>query len=457
MKLQKAEIYQSSKSGGMMRALEPVEFERDPKAENYLINLYPDVTYQEIIGFGGAFTETSAYQFSRMSKKAQADIIKAYFDPKEGLGYNFCRTHIHSCDFALSRYTYVEDDDAELGTFTINRDRKYILPFIKAAKQYAGGGLLLFASPWSPPGWMKSNGDICHGGRLLEEFYGTWAKYFVRYFEEYKKEGIDFFGLTVQNEAFAWQTWESCEYTAREEAEFVHRHLKPELDAAGFGGVRIMIWDHNKERVYERARDSFAVPGAKDDIWGLAFHWYSGQHYTALDMAHEAFPDKPLLLTEYVLSANNAGETAPIPHSSWMGAETYAAELIEDFNHHMAAETLWNMLLDESGGPYHDRAGGSRSLIVVDPETDAVIIEPCYYSIGHFSRFVKRGAKRIGSSCFTDRIKTAAFKNPDGKLAVVILNRTGSPEKLRLRIEGTSVPLELPDHSLSTLIISPNT
>lgn len=452
MKLRQMKIYQSCKNGGMMEVLEPVSFERDPKTENYLINLFPEVTYQEVIGFGGAFTESSAYQFSRMSDKAKAEIIKAYFDPKEGIGYNFCRTHIHSCDFALNRYTYVEDNDVKLKSFTIERDHKYILPFMKAAKKYAGDELFLFASPWSPPAWMKSNGDLCHGGRLLDEYYDAWAKYFVRYFEEYRKEGIDFFGLTVQNEAFAWQTWESCEYTAKEEALFVHEYLKPALKAAGFDDIRIMIWDHNKERVYDRARDSFAVPGARDDIWGIAFHWYSGQHFASLDMAHEAFPDKPLLLTEFSVGSAH-GETAIGAHSSWKGLEIYAAELIENFNHHMAAVTIWNLILDETGGPFHDRPAGVKAQIVVNPETDTIILEPTYYSIAHFSRFVKRGAVRIGSSSFTDSIIATAFKNPDGELVVIVLNRGDNTKQIRLRLEGITAPVELPGHSLNTLII----
>jgi glucosylceramidase len=452
MKFREVKIFQSSEKGGFFVSPEPTVFERDPAAENRVVNLYPEVKYQEILGFGGAFTETSAYQFSRMSAETKDRIIKAYFDPREGLGYNFCRTHIHSCDFSLSRYTYVEDEDAELKTFSIERDRRYILPFIQAAKKQAGEDLWLFASPWSPPGWMKTNGDMCHGGRLLDEFYETWARYFVRYLEEYKKEGIPFFGLTVQNEAIAWQTWESCVYTAKEEAVFVHQFLKPALKRAGFDHVNVMIWDHNKERVYERARDSFAVPGARDDIWGVAFHWYSGQHFAALEMTHQAFPDKPLILSEFSVGAAH-GETAPAPHTSWKGMELYAAELIGDFNHHMAAETIWNLLVDEAGGPFHDRAAGSRAQIVVDPERDELIIEPTYYAIGHFSRFVKRGAVRIGSSSFTGAIDVTAFKNPDEGLAAVALNRGAEAEKFRLRIEGLTAPVELPGHSLSTFVI----
>ena len=452
MQFKKINIIQSSENGPLFESCGQSVFERDPAAENRVINLYPGVEFQEIIGFGGAFTETSAYQFSRMSPKSKDKIIKAYFDPKQGLGYNFCRTHIHSCDFTCGRYTYVEDEDKELKTFSIERDRKYILPFIKAAKKAAGKDLWLFASPWSPPSWMKSNGDMCHGGRLLDEYYKTWAKYFVRYLEEYKKEGINFFGVTVQNESIAWQTWESCIYTAKEEAVFVTKFLKPALNAAGFKDIKVMIWDHNKERVYERARDSFAVPGAKDDIWGVAFHWYSGKHFDALELAHNAFPDKPLLLTEFSIGAPY-GETAPAPHTSWKGMEIYANELIGDFNHHMAAETIWNLLVDETGGPFHDRDIGSRAQIVVNPEKDEIIFEPSYYAIAHFCKFVKRGAKRIGTSCFTNNIDVTAFKNPDGSLVAVTLNRGSQAEKFRLRMEGITAPVELPEHSLTTFVI----
>jgi glucosylceramidase len=452
MLFKKVNIFQSTEEGAMLESAGQTVFERDPAAENRVINLYPDVGYQEIIGFGAAFTETSAYQFSRMSAESKAKIIQAYFDPTEGLGYNFCRTHIHSCDFSLSRYTYVDDEDKELKTFSIDRDRKYIVPFIKAAKKAVGDDLLLFASPWSPPAWMKNNEDMCHGGRLLDEYYKTWAQYFVRYFEEYQKEGIPFFALTVQNEAFAWQTWESCVYTAKEEAVFVTQFLKPALKAAGFNDIKIMIWDHNKERIYERARDSFAVPGAKDDIWGVAFHWYSGRHFNALAMTHNAFPDKPLILTEYNIGGS-VGETAPMPHTSWKGVELCATELIGDFNNHMAAESMWNLLVDEAGGPYHDRPGGCAAQIVANSEKDELIFEPTYYAVGHFSRFVKRGAVRIGTSCFSHSIDLTAFKNPNGDLVAVVLNHGPETEKFRLRIEGITAPVELPGRSLTTFVI----
>jgi glucosylceramidase len=426
----------------------------DPESDHAekVISVVPERRYQEIIGFGGAFTETSAYNFSRMNAQSQEKILKAYFDRETGHGYNFCRTHIHSCDFSLSRYTYVEEYDENLETFSIDRDRKYIIPFIKAAQKYAGDALYLFASPWSPPGWMKDNKDICHGGRLLRKYYGLWAKYIVKYFEAYQKENISFFGLTVQNEPHAWQTWESCQFTAEEEGVFVHEYLKPELVKNGFGGLKIMIWDHNKERVYERARDTFQVPGAEDDVWGVAFHWYSGSHFAALDMTREAFPNKPLILSEYCLGVSQ-GETGKSPRASWRDAEIYASGLIGDFNHFMAAEVDWNMVVDEDGGPFHDRAAGCKAQIVADPGKDAVSLETPYYAVAHFSRFIKRGAVRLGSSSPSEHIKAAAFANPDGPIVTVVLNEAEEDEMLDIRINGAAATITLPSRSLTTYLI----
>jgi len=458
--MRKIKAYQSKLNGSNM--LEELncgakfEIEDIKKVHNYIrhITIVPERRYQEIIGFGGSFTETSSYNFSLMSDKVKEKIIEAYFDKEKGNAYNFCRTCIHSSDFGIERYTYVEDGDVELNTFSIDRDRKWVVPYIKAARERAGDDLHLFASPWSPPAWMKDNNNIIDGGRLLDEYYDTWAKYFVKYFEHYKKEGIEFFGLTVQNEPWAIQTWESCIYTAEEEGLFVHKNLKPALRAAGFDDVRIMIWDQNRERVYERARDTFNVPGAKDDIWGVAYHWYSGDHFEALSMTHEAFPDKPLILSEFCLGGTR-GETAKGPHSSWHGAEIYANELIHNFNHYMAAATDWNMIVDGVGGPFHDRPAGCKAQIVVNPEEDTVSFEPTYYATAHFSRYIKRGAVRIGCSTLSEQVIAAAFENPCGEIVLVVLNRLSREEELDMRLDGYVTRVVLPAHSLTTYLIAP--
>ncbi len=448
-----AELFVSRKGGGQMLARqEVVPFQSGDDAELSVINVYPELRYQEMLGFGGAFTETSAYNYARLSPAGRAKVVQAYFDKKSGLGLNFCRTQIHSSDFSLSEFTYVEEGDESLATFSIDRDRKWILPFIQAARASADD-LWLFASPWSPPSWMKLNKEFTHGGKLDPAFADCWARYLVRYVEEYQKEGVGFFGMSVQNEPMASQTWESCQYTAEEEGLFVRDHLKPALEKAGFGDVRILIWDHNKEHVYDRARDTFNVPGVRECVWGIGFHWYSGDHFNALSMAHEAFPDKPLVLSEFCVGVSR-GETAPGPHSSWDGVELYTKELIGDFNNYAAASVDWNLMVDEDGGPFHNRDKGCKALIVVDPDRDAVTLEPLYYALAHFSKFVKRGAVRLGSTSFSLDLPVVAFENPDGTVVVVVLSCADHDTPVALRFSGQTARFDVLAKSLTTLVLS---
>ena len=446
---QKVKIFSSSEgSDEMLVEQQEVVFKQDFETENLLINIYPEFQYQQTLGFGGAFTETSAYNFSLLSADLQQQLAELYFG-KTGIGLNFCRTHIHSSDFSLDEYTYVEDGDVDLKTFSIDRDRKYVLPMIQAARK-ANPDLWLFASPWSPPAWMKDNNSFIRGGRLLPEHYKTWAKYFSRYLEEYQKEGVDFFAVSVQNEPKAVQTWESCIWTGKEEGEFATNFLRPTLDENGFNKIKIIVWDHNKERVMERARESMSVPGAEKAIWGVGFHWYSGDHFDNLRMAHELFPDKPLIASEFCVGgAINAGET------NWRDVERYAREMIGNFSNFMAASVEWNLIVDLQGGPYHNRTGGVKAPVYVDENEKKFILGPLYYTVGHFSKFIKRNAVRIGSSTYNDAVKAVAFSNPDGEIVVVVLNTTERNFTPKIRLNNCTADFELPAKSLQTLVIPP--
>jgi len=442
----KVKVFASSAKEKEMLVEQPdITFSRDIETENLLINIYPEFEYQQVLGFGGAFTETSAYNFSLLSPDLQQTLAEACFG-KSGIGLNFCRTHIHSSDFGLDEYTYVEDGDVELKTFSINRDKLYILPMIMAARK-ANPDLWLFASPWSPPAWMKDNNSFIKGGRLLPEYYQTWADYFSRYLKEYKKEGIDFFAVTIQNEPKAVQTWESCIWTGKEEGEFAAKFLRPTLDKNSFGETKIMVWDHNKERVMERARESMSVPDAEKAIWGIGFHWYSGDHFDNLRMAHELYPDKPLIATEFCIGGAVRGE------GNWSDVERYATEMIGNFNNFMAASVEWNLIVDSKGGPYHNRDGGVKAQVFVDENKKEYMLGPLYYTVGHFSKFIRRGAVRIGSSTYNDGIKVAAFSNPDGETVVVVLNTTERDATPKVRLNDCTAEFMLPAKSLQTLVI----
>ena len=437
----------SANQSEMLVEQQDITFKQDFVTENLLINIYPEFKYQKVLGFGAAFTETSAYNFSLLSPESQQRLVELYFG-ESGIGLNFCRTHINSCDFSLSEYTYVEDGDVELKTFNIERERKYILSMIKAA-QKVNPDMWLLASPWSPPAWMKDNNRMIRGGRLLPEYYSTWAKYFSRYLEEYKKEGVDFFAVTVQNEPIAIQSWESCFWTGKDEGEFAANFLRPTLDKNGFGETKIMVWDHNKERVMERARESMSVPGAEKAIWGIAFHWYSGDHFDNLRMAHELFPDKPLIATENSFGVDIYGGAM-----HWGTVERYAKETIMNFNNYMAAALAWNLLVDvNTGGPQSNRPMGSTAPVYVDATKKDFILGPVYYTKGHFSKFIKRGAVRIGSSTYSDAVKATAFSNPDGEIVVIILNTTERDATPSIRLNNCTAAFKMPAKSLMTFVI----
>lgn len=425
----------------------PVYLRKDEAGvENQLINVYDEVEYQEILGFGGAITEASAVTAAKLGEANRKKILDAYFDSEQGIGYTVCRTHINSCDFSLGNYAYVEEEDPSLSNFDISRDKEHLIPYIQEAKKRAGDDFVLYASPWSPPKWMKTNGQMNNGGSLKPEFRETWARYYAKFIEAYEAEGLPVWGLTVQNEAKAVQRWDSCVYTAEEERDFVRDYLGPVLEKSGLSHVRLMIWDHNKERVYDRAKTAFEDVQASKYIWGIGFHWYSGDHFEALSVVHDRFPDKKLIFTE---GCHEGG----VQLGSWKSGERYAHDIMGNLNNWMSGWTDWNIVLDEQGGPNHV-GNYCDAPIIADTTTDTLTFQSSYYYIGHFSKYIRPGAVRIGSSKYTDRLQTTAFKNTDGTIAVVVLNRGDEELPYILRNRDELAELLIPAHSIQTLLFS---
>lgn len=404
------------------------------------------VTYQQIEGFGGAFTESAAVTLQKMPPEKRNEILRAYFDADTGLGYSLCRTHINSCDFSLGNYAYCEKaDDHALETFSIARDKQALLPMIREARRLAKNQLKVFASPWSPPAWMKTTGMMNEGGKLKPECRKTWAQYYVRYIREYQNEGVPIWGLTVQNEPEATQRWDSCIYTGEEERDFVRDHLGPTLHAAGLSDIKVIIWDHNRDRLFERAKIAFDDPQAAKYIWGAGFHWYVNDCFENVQRVHDAWPDKKLLFTE------GCQEGGP-HHGSWMTGERYARSLIQDLNHWTVGWVDWNLVLDEKGGPNH--VGNFCSApILADTVTGQVHYQSSYYYLGHFAKFIRPGAKRILSASTRDELEVAAFKNPDYSIAVVILNRGETSLPFALRYGDLEARTEAPRRSIQTALL----
>ena len=438
-------IQSARDNGDLLKVKEPLELSSFSNENATQIKLNPNETYQTIRGFGGAFTESSAHTLSLISEEKRSEILHRYFHPEEGLGYRFGRTHINSCDFSLDNYAYVEENDTSLSTFSIEREKKLVIPLIKDASKVAGDNLSILSSPWSPPHWMKSNQDMNHGGKLLPEFYSTWANYYMKYVEAMEAEGIPIWGLTIQNEPEAKQVWDSCLYTAEEERDFIKNHLGPTIRKNGRDDLKVIIWDHNRDVVFERASAVLSDPEAAQYVWGTGLHWYVSEEFENLSKVHNAFPDKHLIFTEGCIEGG-------VQLGAWHTGERYARNMIGDFNNYLEAWIDWNIVLNEEGGPNHV-GNYCDAPVIVDTKTGDVHYNSSFYYIGHFSKYVKPGAVRISSNEPTKRIQTTAFRNPNGEFVVVLMNESDDPRNVNIMLEEQLVAVEMPAHSISTVLL----
>ncbi len=399
--------------------------------------------FQRIEGFGGAFTEAAAVTWQQLPPAERDALLRAYFDPVQGHGYTFNRVHMNSCDFSLGNYAHAAvPGDSALAHFNIDRDREALLPMIKAAMAVAGRPMKLLMSPWSPPAWMKSNGEMNNGGTLLPGHAATWAQCFVRFIQAYEAEGVPIWGVSVQNEPDATQRWDSCVYTAEQERDFVRDHLGPALHAAGLSHIRIVIWDHNRDQMVQRADVVYSDPEAARYVWGCGFHWYVEDHFDHVGLLHDAYPDKQLLFTE---GCQEGG-----PHrGEWAPAERYARSILSDLNHWTVGWIDWNLLLDDTGGPNHVGNFCSAPMLA-DRAKGRLEPQASFDYLGHFSRFIRPGAQRVLCSASTETLACTAALNEDGRVAVVVMNRTEHAPQFLLRIDGLGTVVNLPPRSIAS-------
>ena len=436
-----------------LRATDTLHFASfgQPQETEVCVFIDPTHTYQTMLGIGGALTDAAAETFAKLPKNKQQEFIKAYYDPKEGIGYTLGRTNMNSCDFSSDSYDYVAENDKALTSFNIAHDHQFKIPLIKQAMAAAGGKLTLYVSPWSPPAWMKSNKDVLHGGKLLPEYRQSWANYFVKYINTLEKEGIPVWGLTVQNEPMAKQIWESCIYTAEEERDFIRDYMGPTLEKAGLSNKKLIAWDHNRDLVYQRASTLLNDPLTSKYIYGIGYHWYetwtgSNMQFDNLKRVAEAFPDKKLIFTECCVESYQFDKM-----NEWRLGERYGYSMVNDFNCGTIAWTDWNILLDDKGGPNHV---GNFCFAPVHADTKAgkLYFTNSYYYIGHFSKFIPAGSKRIACSTNRDVLQATAFLTPEGKTTVVVMNTSDEKLPYRLWLDGQAAEVESLPHSIMTFI-----
>jgi len=407
--------------------------------------------FQYFLGIGGAITDASAEVFAMLPAAQQAELLRAYYDAQDGIGYTLARTTIHSSDFSSASYTYIADGDKELDTFSVEHDRAFRIPLLKRAIKAAGGELLLYASPWSPPAFMKDNNDMLHGGKLLPEFRDAWARYYTRFIKAYEADGVPVWGITIQNEPMAVQRWESAIYTAEEERDFLRDHLGPVMHKAGLADKRIIVWDHNRDLMGHRASTIFEDPEASRYAWGTGFHWYETwaggkPMYENVRNVAESYPDKKLLFTEGTVESFSADR-----YQYWPNAERYGSSMINDFNAGTVGWTDWNILLDQTGGPNHV-GNFCFAPVHADTRSGELIYTPTYYYIGHFSKFIRPGAQRVSTTTSRSSLLATSFMNESGTVATVIMNPGDTEIRYSLLIDTLAATLTIPAHSMQTLI-----
>jgi len=461
----KVRVFETSQSGNSMTELEVQD--SDQEAIPVTINLEKE--YQTVTGFGGAFTEASAYLLNQMSDEKRQELINAYFS-KEGANYSLTRTHINSCDFSLSNYSYTPTASKDLNDFSIKEDMDDIVPMIKDAMAASEDGFKLFSSPWTAPPWMKDNNSYV-GGKLLPEYYDAWAMFFSKYIDAYKEQGIDIWGLTVENEPLGnGNNWESMHYSPEEMNDFVVNYLKPSLVENGKDDILILGYDQNRDHLDEWVDIMYSDEKARDVFDGTAIHWYaSTYHYfpEELQNAHETAPDKYLIMTEACVDSEIphwqeddwywskegtdwgwdwAPEEDKYLHPKYVPVHRYATNIIGSLNNHVDGWVDWNMVLDRQGDPNWFE-NWCVAPIIVDPNADEIYYTPIYYTMSHFSKYIRPGAKVVDlDGPFKDEeLMGTAAQNKDGSIAIVLFN----PEK-----EAKTINLSLGDFS-KKIIINP--
>ena len=435
----KLKYYAKSPVFGRERNFEQtIEMTEDIRGiESQVVNIYPELSYETFEGFGGAVTEAAGYIYSLMNDEQKKKVIETYFSP-EKMNYRLVRVHMDSCDFSLGLYEAMSNsEDTELKSFSFERTEKYILPMLEDAKKTAGENLKLMLTPWSPPAFMKTNGKRTGGGKLKPEYRKLWAEYICRYIREFQNRGFAVQRISIQNEPKVVQTWDSCLFTAEEEKSFLRDFLYPTMKSHGFENIEVFIWDHNKERIYERVRDTVDEE-TREMVSGAAFHWYSGDHFEGLELVRRLYPELKLIMSESCLEysifdeKNIESVTNKLCH-----------EIIGDLNHGMCAFYGWNLLLDEKGGPNHV-GNYCHAPFLYDVEKKKLLPQKTQEQYEMFSHFICPGSVRVQTTKFTEQIDTVAYRTPDGRIVLILLNKGKELEAVNIRLGKMVGSLLLP-------------
>ena len=470
-----AKIFQTSKSGDKLTPKGAFFLTRSKSNTASLITLSPEKTFQQIVGFGGAFTQASASVLKKMSPAKRQEVLDAYFRSDKA-AYSMMRTHINSCDFSEVEYAYDNTPgDTALKNFSIDRDKDDVIPLIQDAMKCEGANLRIFASPWTAPPWMKDS-NAWNTGSLLPEYYSTWALYFSKYLQAYAKEGIKIWGVTVENEPENNSgQWDAMIFTPTSMKEFLKTALIPQFQKDQLD-TKILIYDHNMDHVKFWADTLLSDQEVAKHVWGTAVHWYSSTvdwYPDALNYVHEKFTSKEILHTEACIDSEvphwqddawywskdakdwgytwASAEDKPL-HPVYVPVYRYARSIIGGLNSWVTGWVDWNIVLNTQGGPNHVK-NWAIAPVIAKPETDEIYFTPLYYVMTQFSKFFRPGGFRIGVTSDIKDLMVTSCKNPDGTIAVAILNQKDDPVEYTLCVGDKYISSKIDGNALQTVVI----
>lgn len=478
------EVYETSRHGGRFHAVDPAEVDRWSAAESeegdVQVRVNRNERKQHIEGFGGSFTDASAYLVHQLSEGQRARIMEAYF-AEDGANYSLTRTHMNSCDFSRFHYSSAPvEGDLDLEHFSIEQDLEFLFPMIHMAQGISKEGFHLIASPWTAPPWMKDNNDWV-GGHLRPEMQPTWAQFFVKYAEACKAHGIPLWGFTVENEPHGnGDNWESMLYSPDEMTTFVREHLGPALEGNGLGALKVLGYDQNRAGLDEWTASMYRDAESAQYFDGTAIHWYESTYEIFaddLERAHEKAPEKLIIETEGCIDAEvpvwqdddwywqkeatDWGFTwreaeKKYLHPKYSPVHRYARDIIGCLNHWVNGWVDWNMVLDRQGGPNWFE-NWCIAPVIVDPEQDEVYFTPLYDVMCHFSKFIRPGATVLASESSDDEVLAVAVETPEGGYAVVCFNPTDTPRNVRIEgLAGECLRVALGPQCLQTIVLNPH-
>ncbi|XP_069690289.1 uncharacterized protein [Periplaneta americana] len=424
--------------------------------------------YQEIYGFGGAMTDAAGLNIATLSKATQETLIRQYFGSK-GIGYSFVRVPFGGTDFSTYNYTYADvENDLTLQYFSLKyEDIQYKIPYIKMAQRMSPRPLKLFSASWSAPEWMKElrNGTVGYS-RLRREFHRLYAEYLIRCLDEYKKNGLEFWGISPQNEPFhgteVYYNFNSMGWRPEEQTEWIANFFGPALQSKGYGKLKLLILDDNRTFLPGWARAVLGNERAAQYVSGIAIHWYfdfqdpGGQK---LSQTHYEFPNYFLLYTEssvIPIMDTSVPNAKPVRLGNWERAENYTSNIIEDINHWVTGWVDWNMALDTEGGP--NWAGNQvEAPIIVNATADEFYKQPMFYALAHFAKFVPPGSRRIAYKISNDSIiECVSFLRPDNIVAIVLQNRRNVDVDVVILLQNRrTIVVPAPAHSMHTVLYKP--